>query len=275
MRIALTLFCLFFNSFAEYIALRDGIASKTEILDTTGCAITIRQKGNVVKISKDKISFIVCKSDTLNYNEFICTPEIASQASNKKYENGYNAEKVNALINGFKADSTIVRNCLLYCCATPINGNEFQCCWDEKYNVFKERLKRNYPGIKQISKEDLFKLLRDKSDTNCVLIPYSVSIDSYSSVSYIKAIVNIKIIDLKAKSIILDDTSDFSSPLESFPAISLKDKKEMLVEAKAVSLEHALLNSIDPTRKVLTKLFLQNFGQNPMQNFRPNFGLPI
>ncbi len=141
MRITFIIACLFFCSFADYIELRDGISASTEILDTSGCNVTFRRSGNIIKMSKDKISFIVCKSDTVFYNEFICTPEIEKKASNKTFEAGYNTEKVNAILRNFKFDSTIIRNCLIYCCTSPLNGNEFQCCWGDKFNLFKKEFR--------------------------------------------------------------------------------------------------------------------------------------
>lgn len=274
MRITIYILLLISLNFAGYIELKDGIASNTEILDTTGCQVTIRRRGNIVKIPKNKINFIVCKNDTLFYKEFICTPENAQKASNKVFKAGYNKDKINSIINKLEVNKIKLRNCKLYYCTSPINGNEFQCCWDEKMSLFKDKLKINHLNVKEISKEKLFELLSNKNDTNCVLIPFDVKFGYYNKdrilgdfskkelflqsgnpmigiSPFVKAVVNIKIIDLKLMSVVYNDSSEYTSTAQKL----FRDEKEVLVEAKAISLENALLNSINPTRKVLSKLF--------------------
>jgi hypothetical protein len=265
---------LFSTSFADVVVLRDGMSAKTEILDTIGCKIKIRRNGNVVEIDKTKVSYIVLKSDSISYKQFTCTPEIAAQKSNAVFEDGYNCERVNSMIGKMRASPSAVRMCLLYYSTEPVNGVEFQTCWKDKFAVFEKELKKKYPNSKPVNNEEMYSLLKNQNDTNCILIPYQAKfayVDSRGKIgdfdmidffgkqmitgarAYVKSTVDIKIVDLKCRQIVFDDTAQFMEAVSRLELFTTE--KEEFSEMKARSLENALLNSIDRTREILTKMF--------------------
>jgi len=69
----------------------------------------------------------------------------------------------------------------------------------------------------------------------------------------VKSVVNIKIVDLKYRRIVYDDTAQFMEPVSGLGIF--KSEKDEISEIKAECLKNALLNSIDRTREFFTKLF--------------------
>lgn len=70
-----------------------------EVKDTVGCSVKFLRNGNLVIIKKTLIKKIVNNQDTLDYSNFVCTPEIDSQHSSLAVEEGYNPEKLMSLID--------------------------------------------------------------------------------------------------------------------------------------------------------------------------------
>lgn len=277
--------------YAGVIEMKDGVSGNAEILDTVGCRVTIRRKGNVIKLEKKMLSFIVMDTDTIRYNDFVCTPDLATRSSGLVFKNGYNVDKVNAIVGALPVREADVRQCTMYYVTEPINGKEFEACWDDKFAVFDSALNKKYPDAKPISREKLYLLLTERQDTNCVLLPFEVrfgyadhkrlvgdidrkdivvgfggpaaaanafglpgaSMMNSSSRAFVKATVTVKIIDLKSKSIVYNREAEFR---ENIPVI-FKIKGKSIWEAKEKALEHALLNSLDGVREFFTKWFLQ------------------
>ena len=268
------LICLFFSLCkADYVYFKDGESVKTEILDTIGCKIKIRRNGNLIDIEKKWISYLICKTDSISYKDFICTPEIANKKSNITFEDGFNNDKVTAIVKRLSFDKTINRNCTLFYTSEPLNGNEYKDCWGDKFKIFVNKLKEKYGNVKEVNNEEMYKLLKGNSDTNCILIPFQTKfgyVDTKktiggiserdmmanyknSSGALVSAVVNIKIIDLKSKKIIFDDTSSYRKSIPGFAFVH--PNAENIAEVKCNALENALLNSIDKTRRIITKIF--------------------
>jgi len=277
----LLLFIVFSTTvLSDYIELRTGLTAKIDILDTIGCKIQFRRNGNIVQIAKEDISFIVCNAETLSYKNFTCTPDNANKKSNKVFEDSYSSEKVQAIIEKMKFEEGKIRDGLVYYCKQPIIETDFQCCWDEKFVLFENELKAKFKNIKAISHDDLYKLLKNGSDTNTIILPFSIKAVSdisknYNSLGFgshittdynpsigfssrttrydlssgfVKAIFNLIIIDLKDNIILHNDTSDVSRNIY-LNKINSKDDKEEYQETKSIVLEKVLLKSINSQRK--------------------------
>jgi hypothetical protein len=278
----LVVFIILLNTFvfSDYIVLKNGMAAKTDILDTIGCKIQIRRNGNIVQIAKDDISFIVCNAETLYYNNFICTPEIASKKSNIVYEDGYNSEKVKSIIEKMNFKEGKIRDRVVYYCKQPIFGDDFQCCWDEKFESFENDLKTKITNVKLISHDELFKILKSRLDTNTILLPFSVKF-AYSnsnhfngeispkdllangnisggpgnglSYTFVKVTFNLIVIDLKDNTTLFNQTFDYTKNITDYTNL-FDDEKQKCLEAKKAVLENVLLNSLNSGRKKFTKL---------------------
>lgn len=257
---------------ADQIMLKDGVTAKVTILDTTGCGIKYSRNGNIIDIPKTKIASVIWKSDTILYNHFVCTPEIASQKSLQVFEDGYNCDKVNAMVTKMKTSHSDVRRCMVYYYTEPIYGSEFESCWKETFGKFEKELKSTYDSIRVVDKEAMYKLLKTNGDTNCILIPFHAKfgyvdtkgtigdfntndiLTNYSNRTgiLVKASINIKIIDLKYHAIIYDDTSTYRESVQAFAFFD--PRSEDLLRTKKYCLENAMLNSINKTRQFFTKL---------------------
>jgi hypothetical protein len=258
---------------ADQIELKDGVTAKVTILDTTGCGIKFSRNGNIVDIPKAKLASIIWKSDTIQFDHFVCTPEMANRKSSMVFEEGYNCDKVSAILTKMKTSNSEVRKCVVYYYTEPLYGNEFESCWKETFKVFEKELRSTYDSIRAVDKEAMYKLLKTGGDTNCILIPFQVKFGyadtkgttgdfdrndiwtNYynSSGALVKALVNIKIVDLKYRSLIYDDTSTYR---KSVPAFAFFDpRSEDILKTKKDCLENAMLNSINKTREFFSKLF--------------------
>jgi hypothetical protein len=180
---------------------------------------------------------------------------------------------VNSMIGKMKVSPSIVRMCLLYYSTEPVNGVEFQTCWKDKFAVFEKELRKKYPNSKPVNNEEMYSLLKNQNDTNCILIPYQAKfayIDSRGKIgdfdmidffgkeitgvrAYVKSTVDIKIVDLKCRQVVYDDTAQFMEAVSRL--VLFNTPKEEFSEMKAMSLENALLNSINRTREIFTKMF--------------------
>ena len=279
--IAVLVLALSSNILADRIVLKGGQSARIDILDTSGCIVKIRRNGNIVKIPKDKITYIVSGLDTTSYENFACTPERSQQESNVVFDESYNPDKINAILARMPSVPSDLENRTIYCGREPIYGTEFSACWKDKFQIFKDELGSKYASVKSISNEELFVLLARGNDTNYVLIPFKTGFGythsghfvgdigqedlekrfgMYSgpgmmgarrSQSFLKAIVNIKIIDLKTRTIVFDDTSDYTQDTPDL--VLFGDKKEALAKAKCDALENVLLNSINTTRRFISK----------------------
>jgi hypothetical protein len=261
------------NGSPDIISLKDGMSAKAEILDTTGCSVKFRRNGNVIEIAKDNISHLIINSDTVSYKSFVCTPEIQNQSSGKVFEDGYSVDKVNSIINSLEVVKSDIRQCRIYYLTELVNGKEFESCWNDKFKLFEEHLCKKYPNTKAITKDELFKLLKSKEDTNCVLIPFQgkfgymdgkhiigdidmndmVANNNNASGAIAKVEVNIKIVDLLYREIVFDEISEYHESVFNI----IKVTKEEIGKAREKALENALLNSIDKTRKFISKSFLE------------------
>lgn len=69
----------------DFIALRDGINSKTTIKDTSGCYVSIERNQKVIQIGKEAVNYIVFKGDTISYLNYKCL-EAKKTVAEKKEE---------------------------------------------------------------------------------------------------------------------------------------------------------------------------------------------
>jgi maltodextrin utilization protein YvdJ len=61
------------NSFGiDYIVLKDGMGTKTKILDTNGCLIKIERNGYLVTLNKNLVKYVLMGNDTISYSNFEC-----------------------------------------------------------------------------------------------------------------------------------------------------------------------------------------------------------
>jgi hypothetical protein len=61
------------NTLADKVVLLDGISAEAEIVDTSGCNVTIKRNDNTVLIEKKKIDYVVWKADTLSFKGYTCS----------------------------------------------------------------------------------------------------------------------------------------------------------------------------------------------------------
>lgn len=105
---------------ADIVKLNNGQTTDTEILDTSGCSITIKRKNSKAIINKKLIDYIIVNTDTIRYAGYKCIKKTKLKV--QKYNKTVEIKTLSYLAKADTIDPPLRESSIIGYCKQPLLG---------------------------------------------------------------------------------------------------------------------------------------------------------